>query len=295
MKNSHIQWTDHTWNPWEGCTKISPGCENCYAEYNADKRFHRVDWGPKGARRRNVGPWMDPYLWNREALQSGQRRRVFCASMADIFDDHPSIEDEWREHIWQTIRDTPCLDWLLLTKRPHHFSRYLPGDWGDGYRNVCLMVTAENQECAERRIPLLLETPAAFRGLSVEPLLGPVDLSSWIDRLDWVITGGESGHKARPMNPNWVREIRDLCGAHPKVSFFFKQWGCWTPEAFETAKVSHRFPDGEEVWFRSAHTLNGNHLDGLQHLAIPLRELVSAPDRELAEQALARRQRGDAA
>jgi protein gp37 len=126
------------------------------------------------------------------------------------------------------IRQTPCLQWLLLSKRPENFPRFLPEDWGCGYHNVCLMVSTENQEWAERRIPILLGTPARWRGLSCEPLLGGIDLAPWLGGLDWVIVGGESGKGARPMDPDWARSLRDQC-AGAGVSYFFKQWGAWAP------------------------------------------------------------------
>lgn len=277
MKLSKIEWTDHTWNPWEGCTKVSPGCLHCYAEHNCVKRWGRVEWGPGGKRRRVLSTWNEPYKWHREALKTGKKARVFCASLADIFDDHPSIQPEWRAHVWKVIRETPCLDWLLLTKRPENFAKFLPDDWGEGYPNVCLMVTVENQEYAERRIPTLLQTPARRRGLSVEPLIGPVYLSPWIDQIDWVIAGGESHTGARPMNPNWVREIRDLCDHH-HTPFLFKQWGWWTPDTVLNGTQRHVFPDGEVVHFCGNTKQNGNRLDGEQHLAHPFCDTVSAQE-----------------
>lgn len=229
MKNSNIGWTDHTFNPWEGCSKVSPGCENCYAENLCAIRYKRVVWGLSGSRRRVTTTINTPLKWHEEAIRSGKRAKVFSGSLCDVFDDHPSIQQEWRDHLWTLIRSTPCLQWLLLTKRPQNFKRYLPADWGDGYDNVCLMVSTENQHWAEKRIPILLDTPARWRGLSCEPLLGPVDLTRWIGRIDWVIVGGESVKGARPMDPTWARSLRDQCTAS-NTAYFFKQWGAWTPE-----------------------------------------------------------------
>ena len=230
MKLTKIEWTNHTYNPWEGCSKVSRGCEKCYAKTECCDRYKRVVWGPGGARRRVESTWNAPLRWHEEAVKAGRRDKVFCASLADVFDDHPSIKQEWRDHLWTMVRSTPCLQWLILTKRPENFSKYLPADWGDGYPNVCLMVSTEDQEWADKRIPILLETPARWRGLSCEPLLGPIDLEPYLDRLDWVIAGGESGKGARPMHPAWARRLRDQCTA-AAVSYFFKQWGAWAPAA----------------------------------------------------------------
>ncbi|NJL04486.1 MAG: phage Gp37/Gp68 family protein [Chloroflexaceae bacterium] len=225
---SPIEWTDHTFNPWWGCTKVSAGCTNCYAETWA-LRYGGNLWG-KHAPRRMFGEqhWQQPLRWNRQALAQGRRFRVFCASMADVFEDHPDVASA-RQRLWDVIRATPNLDWLLLTKRPEHILAMLPAAWRMRLPdNIWIMTSVENQEQAERRIPLLLAVPAAVRALSVEPLLSPVDLSQWLDALDWVIVGGESGQKARPLDPAWVRTIRDQCvGAG--VPFFFKQWGTYAP------------------------------------------------------------------
>ena len=230
MKNSEIGWTKHTYNPWEGCTQVSPGCANCYAKTDCADRYKRVVWGASGARRRVTTTLNSPLKWHDEAVRAGRRDKVFCASLSDVFDDHPSIQQDWRDHLWSMVRSTPCLQWLLLSKRPENFAKFLPADWGDGFDNVCLMVSTENQEWAQKRIPTLLNTPARWRGLSCEPLLGSLDLSFWLDRLDWVIVGGESGKDARPMDPAWLRSLKEQCTA-TGVSFFFKQWGSWAPAA----------------------------------------------------------------
>lgn len=271
MKDSHIEWTDNTFNPWIGCTKVSPGCDRCYAEFSASTRWKRVTgWGPKHARRRPSRQTLAaPHKWNRAAEKAGRRERVFCASWADVFDDHPSIKQEWRKSLWRTIRDTPALDWLLLTKRPENFERFLPPEWGDGYENVCLMVTAEDQKRVDSRIPILLETPARWRAISVEPMIDAVDLTKYIDAIDWVIVGGESLKGARPMNPNWVRCVRDLC-EESNTRFLFKQWGFCHPD--RVSEKVHRFPDGEKVHYRPRKGANGNLLDGRQHLEHPFND-----------------------
>jgi protein gp37 len=228
-ENSGIEWTTHTFNPWIGCTKVSAACDHCYAEA-WDKRFNGERWGPHADRTRTK-TWGNPIKWNRQAAQDGTRPRVFCASLADVFDNHRSIQDAWRRELWALIRQTPNLDWLLLTKRPQNIARYLPDDWRDGYPNVWLGVTVENQTEADRRIPHLLAVPAAVRFLSCEPLQGPVDIESYLPGprvggkpcLHWIIAGGENGPHYRPADPDWFRSLRDQC-ADAGVPFLFKQW-----------------------------------------------------------------------
>jgi protein gp37 len=177
-QNTTIEWADHTFSPWWGCTKVSAACDHCYAQTWA--RRWGVQWGPHAERRiAGDATWENPHAWNRKAKRLGRRYRVFCASMADVFENRPELEAS-RARLWQTIRDTPRLDWLLLTKRPQMIQRYLPADWGDGWPNVRLGTTVENQAEADRRIPHLLAVPAAVRFLSCEPLLGPMDLRKWL-------------------------------------------------------------------------------------------------------------------
>lgn len=220
-ENSKIEWTDHTFNPWWGCEKVSQACKHCYAEAWA-KRWGADVWGPGSARRFfSDAHWLHPVKWDRKAALADGRSRVFCASMADVFEDRRDL-DVWRARLWSLVADTPCLDWLLLTKRPEHVGGMVP--WGmDWPANVWLGATAEDQHCADERIPYLMEQPAAIRFVSCEPLLGAIDLGAWTG-LDWVIAGGESGPKSRPMNPVWARSLRDQCVEHG-ISFFFKQWG----------------------------------------------------------------------
>ena len=216
--NSSIEWTDHTFNAWWGCARVSPGCEHCYAERFAKRKG--VKWGVH-EERRTFGDehWREPVRWNARAARRGRRYRVFCASMADVFDEHgPESE---RARLWDLIARTPHLDWQLLTKRPQHFERFLPRD-GWPWRNVWLGVTAEDQRRADERIPILVRTPAAVRFISYEPALGPVDVSPFADGLDWLIAGGESGAGARPMSEDWVRGVRDQCAASG-IAFFYKQ------------------------------------------------------------------------
>lgn len=231
-KNSKIEWTHHTFNPWWGCARVSPACKHCYAEAWA----HRLgmDLWSKDAPRRMLSDayWRQPAAWNREARSAGRRARVFCASMADVFEDREDLT-RTRERLWALIESTPNLDWLLLTKRPQHIAALAPwrSEWP---HNVWLGTTVETQRWAERRVPVLLQHAAIVRFLSCEPLLGPIDLTQWLEpnatgrRVNWVIAGGESGHRARVMNPQWARALRDQCIGHT-VPFLFKQWGNWRP------------------------------------------------------------------
>jgi protein gp37 len=183
-------------------------------------------WGKSVARRpMSDDYWRQPIKWNKEAARSGERRRVFCASMADLFEAKPELE-AWRSRLWPLIEETPSLDWLLLTKRPQNVQRMVP--WAENWpTNVWLGTTAENQKYADLRIPRLLATQARVHFVSAEPLLGPVSFERWTG-IDWVIAGGESGRGARPTDPQWMRSLRDECKKRD-VAFHFKQWGHWSP------------------------------------------------------------------
>lgn len=248
MKDSQIEWTDHTFNPWIGCTKVSEACRNCYAEAIA-KRFYAsmVTWGPGQKRWRTAdGNWKNPRSWNREAARRQVRYRVFCASLADVFD--AEIEARWRTDLWGLIRETPSLDWLMLTKRPENISRMLPSDWGNGWPNVWLGTTAEEQRRADERLPALLAVPAVVHFASCEPLLEPLEIErNLLAGLDWVIAGGESGAGSRKMNVEWVRSLRDQC-VRAGACFFFKQWGQFDAEGVRVRgkKNSGRTLDGRE-------------------------------------------------
>lgn len=178
-------------------------------------------WGPHAERTRTK-TWGNPIRWQKKAKANGIRDRVFCASLADVFDNHKSILPAWRKELWELIRQCPDLDFLMLTKRPQNITRYLPQDWGQGYPNVWLGATVESQQEADR-LAHLVDVPAVVHFLSMEPLMGPVDLSAHIARLEWVITGGESGKNYRPVNPDWFRSLRDQCNT-ANVPFLFKQW-----------------------------------------------------------------------
>jgi protein gp37 len=282
MKDTAIEWADHTFNIAEGCMKVSPGCAHCYAETRAKRFAHKV-WGPAATTPRNTRTaayWREPLQWNALAAEQRGRARVFCSSLADVFEDHPTIDQE-RAKLWPLIRATPHLDWLLLTKRPERIFACLPEDWGQGYANVWLGTSVESQEY-DARIVALLQVPAVLHFLSLEPLLGPVSLRGpWRDLLDgwdteegccrrggeycgdhgctgsepqqvptraigWVIVGGESGPHARPMDEAWVRALRDECAA-TNTPFLLKQLG------------GHPDKRGHEKAL----------LDGVRHLAWP--------------------------
>lgn len=232
-ENSSIAWTDHTFNPWQGCMKVSPGCAHCYAE-SLTRRFHPNDrlWGPNSQRKiASESYWQQPIKWNRDALKTGTRARVFVASMSDVFEDHPAVTAA-RGRLFEVIDQCTMLDWLLLTKRPENIDTLAPygGALKPWPRNVWLGTSAETQEWADKRIPVLLDVPAAVRFVSYEPALGPIHWrEEWTD-LDWVIVGAESGAKRRPFDMAWALETRDWCLANG-VAFFFKQNSASTPGA----------------------------------------------------------------
>ena len=294
--NPAIEWADHTFNPWEGCQKVGPGCDHCYAE-TRNARFGggvAVNWGPGAPRRRtSASNWNLPLRWNAQAeafaAQHGRRQRVFCSSLADVFDN--AVDHGWRAELWEVIRATPKLDWLLLTKRIGNVTKLGGLPIGlDGYvlPNIWLGATVVNQEEADRDIPKLLAVRAVKRFLSMEPLLGQVDLSvplnvyqfedggTWSPRnlpshdtgLHWVIAGGESGPNARPMHPDWVRSLRDQCAA-AGVPFLFKQWGEWVSVSEVAGPGEHyRFEDGATVR-RVGKKAAGRTLDGTTHDGFP--------------------------
>lgn len=284
--NTAIEWCDSTFNPWIGCTKVSPACDHCYAEALMDHRMHKAQWGAGNPRvRTSAANWHKPVAWNKKPffececgwrgegiIEHGLacnwpseksyiqvRRRVFCASLADVFDNEVPIA--WLAELLDLVRLTPGLDWLLLTKRVGNVIQRLKhvrdfwsalglpdifpwiSEWIDGHApaNVWIGSTICNQEEANRDIPKLITIPARVRFVSIEPMLGPIDFSGmWVEfknpaihqnmleLIDWVIVGGESGQHARPMHPRWVHVLRDQC-IDVGVPFLFKQWGEYAP------------------------------------------------------------------
>jgi protein gp37 len=234
---SKIEWTDATFNPWVGCTKVRrrwgvpSACDFCYAEKWA-KRSGQVEWGDHPRRRTTEAYWRNPLTWNAQAktfqIKNKRRQRVFCASLADVFDNQ--VHPEWRADLFTLIRECDQLDWQLLTKRPQNIRKMLPPDWGDGSPNVWLGTTAEDADTYQQRVPHLLQIPAAIHFVSYEPALGPLGQLD-IDGCspDWVIIGGESGVSSdliRLTDPQWARDAIAECrrvGAAP----FLKQWGTY--------------------------------------------------------------------
>lgn len=248
---SLIEWTDASWNPWRGCDKVSPGCAHCYM-FRDQKRYGR---DPSTVLRAADPTFYAPLRsrkWQEQRFaieQQGRRMRVFTCSWSDFF--HPDA-DEWRDEAWSLIRNCPQYDWQILTKRPELIADRLPREWGKGWPHVWLGVSVENRRFVNRA-RLLGEIPAAVRFVSAEPLLGPlipeeisvdtdrdpVEITRWQDyagpglrfynsagelTFHWLIAGGESGPGHRPIDPEWVGDLRDVC-VHEGVAFFFKQWG----------------------------------------------------------------------
>ncbi|TWD58139.1 protein gp37 [Agrobacterium vitis] len=238
-ENTKIEWADHTFNPWIGCTKIGPACANCYAEDMMDKRYHRAHWGAGEDRvRTSDANWRDPFLWNKKAAFEGKIATVFCASLADVFDNE--VDELWRWQLFKLIEETPNLNWLLLTKRIGNVIKMTRAE--AGHRplppNAAIGATMANQPEYDRDAPKLAEVKARCNPLytfgSLEPLLGGIKLDD--NRPDWVIVGGERGRNSRPMHPDWVRSLRDQC-AETGTPFMFKQWGEWSPVPWKLERL----------------------------------------------------------
>jgi protein gp37 len=258
MKDSSIPWCDHTFNPWEGCTEMSPGCDNCYAAAR-DGRFHDgVHWGKNSPRLHHTDTyWRQPITWNREDCRANQRRRVFCGSLCDVMEDRRDLDRD-RERLFRLIESTPCLDWLLLTKRPMNYRRLLPARWLDQPQpNVWLLTTVESQEYLWR-IDELARVPAVVYGVSFEPLLGPITLGHYAHAIDWAIIGGESGNGARPFDLDWARMLIAECRAAGNVAVYMKQVGASPRDGLVHIRLKdpkggkpHEWPD---LWIREFPT-----------------------------------------
>jgi protein gp37 len=244
-KDTKISWADHTFNPWWGCTEVSPGCARCYAK-TFDKRTGGEHWG-KGAPRRTFGDehWAEPLEWNSNARAAGEMVTAFCASMADVMDAEAPGGQRWR--LWELIDATPYIMWLLLTKRVGNFTTYLPAQ-GFMHDNVRLGATTENQPMYDSRMPVLLEAARWLHQANVngskpwkrdrqpvqtfasyEPALGPVTLEGR-PVPDQIIFGGETGAGHRTMNVGWAINMRNECRVR-NVAFFMKQMSGANPQA----------------------------------------------------------------
>ena len=259
---SKISWTDATWNPWIGCSRVSEGCKNCYAENLMDRRYHRVEWGP-GKPRVRTKTWNDPVKWNRWALEGVCRNchgkgfttekvvvpgelekqkieiqcmeckngkvdpyrvKVFCASLADWLDEEVPVQ--WREDVFDLVEACKSIDWLMLTKRIQNFATMVPTKWlGEPLKNVWVGVTAENQEWWDKRVPILAKTPASLRWVSYEPALGPIVIHE-NSGVNWIIAGGESEQTmdARRFDVEWTESVIEQCRKYGIVPFM-KQKG----------------------------------------------------------------------
>lgn len=307
-KNTKIEWATHTYNPWIGCAKVSPACDHCYAEDLMDVRYNRVNWGAGAARARTSPQTRNaPFKWDREAAKAGKKATVFCLSLGDIWDNE--VDPLWRREAFDVMRATPNLIYLLLSKRIGNAVR-MAEEAGGLPPNAALGATVVNQDEADRDVPKLIRTAygtdALFTFLSIEPLLGPIDLTAIprspstgggymrpldgrFERICWVIVGGESGRHARPMHPGWVRSLRDQCAA-AGVPFFFKQWGMWRPgmtlASGERGRFAIHWPGNGFTFFdesprqfgRFGHdasmtfvgkTAAGRLLDGIEHNGFP--------------------------
>ncbi len=303
-----IEWCDATWNPITGCSVLSPGCTNCYAMRLAGTRLKHEPSRAGLTRDGNAGPvwtgevrlneaWLDqPLRWRRP-------RRIFVCAHGDLF--HEAVPDAWIDRVFAVMALCPSHIFLVLTKRAERMRSYItqaqldvwdamrrvPGALRRNYvtmrddnvvvqtapewplPQVWLGVSVEDQKRADERIPLLLDTPAAKRFISAEPLLGPVDLRSYLrspTRIDWTIVGGESGPGARPMHPDWARSLRDQWQS-ARAPFFFKQWGEWAPCPFDgphDPASHHRFLDGTYM-LRVGKRAAGRLLDGREWKEVP--------------------------
>lgn len=213
-EDSNIGWTHHTWNPWQGCHKVSAACAHCYIGPQMRRGGREPFEGPI----RSKSTWSQPSRFQRIALETGQRQRVFTCSLSDFFHEGA---DAWREDAWNIIRACDACDWLILTKRPERIAEHLPPDWGDGWPHVWLGVTVEENR-TRHRLDKLLAIPAAVHWVSCEPLLEPLNLQPWIDRLDWIVCGGESGPEVRLSSVAWYRHLYEQA-RQAGAAFYMKQ------------------------------------------------------------------------
>lgn len=292
MNRTGIEWTEYTWNPVTGCSSVSEGCKNCYARRMAKRLAGRHGY-PESPHEFDVtlhpGRLGQPLKWKKQ-------RMIFVCSMSDLF--HEDVPDEFIIEVFVKMGEAQQHVYQVLTKRPERMLEFVVrSTWGASpLRNVWLGVTAENQKAADERIPILLQTPAAVRFISAEPLLGEICLDGYLgdliqlsdfdnhvgDGLNLVIVGGETGHGARPMHPDWARELRDQCQV-ANIPFFFKSWGQFVPESHWrqlTMKQRNRkgavysfqdkrFPLDQRM-YSVGKKAAGRLLDGVEHNAMPV-------------------------
>ncbi len=291
-KVTGVPWAKSTFNPWIGCTPVSVagpygagGCDNCYAELQDARKIFggSTHWGAGVPRlRTSEANWDEVRRWNDEAPNTEFAGRkgfwpVFSASLGDIFDNE--VPEQWRSDFWALVKECKNLTFQIVTKRIGNAAKMLPPDWGDGYPNVWLMITVVNQHEADRDIPKLLRVPAALHGLSVEPMLERMSLLAHLRQgIGWVVNGGESGNRARPMHPTWPRLLRDEC-RDAGVPYLFKQHGEWlveneagelaaTVNKMHCGQKFYRFLDGTPMMAVGAKVA-GRILDGVLHDAFP--------------------------
>ena len=262
MDKTKIEWTDATWNPITGCSRVSAGCEHCYAERLAGTRLKHHPSREGLTRETKHGPvWTGEVrlneTWLMQPLKWKRPRRIFVVAHGDLF--HESVPDNWIGQVMEIMNEARHHTYQVLTKRPDRMASYLASsslNWGRALPHVQWGTSVEDQGTADERIPLLLDTPVAVRWVSAEPLLGPMGLERYLTPrvvghpgLDWCVVGGESGPGARPMHPQWARDIRDQCVA-AGVAFHFKQWGehVWLRSRFDRVgkKRAGRMLDGRE-------------------------------------------------
>jgi protein gp37 len=283
MENSLISWCDNTFNGWIGCTKVGPGCLYCYAERDMDHRFGRVKWGLGHPRvLTSDAIWNAPLKWDREAeafrAKHGHWPRVFAMSLADALDNE--VIQAWRARLWTRVRETRRLRWMILSKRIGNAEGMIPQDFPNGFEHVGFMATVVNQMEFDRDIQKLMALKhwgASWVGLSIEPMLGRIDLHGHAMFLDYVICGGESGPNARPETmPDDVRFLESQC-ARAQTPFHFKQWGEWGPSPSgynydESEKLAAGRPfvhlSSGETLIRYGRGQAGRKLDGRIHDAI---------------------------
>jgi len=286
-QNSAISWTTHTWNPWMGCTKVSPACDGCYAEALMDKRYGKVQWGNHPRIRTGKHTWNDPFRWERQAEKDGTRPFVFCASLADIFDNQ--VDPQWRADAFDVMRRTQRLVYLLLTKRPQNIVKMADAAGGLPV-NAAIGTTCEDQQRADINLSALkvakIDLNPLFTFGSFEPLLGRIIIPPAF-MPDWVITGGETdqgNHKSRPTHIEWFRSLRDQAEAvgvpfHHKQNGEWLAWGQIMADGTENYLSYGKQPEffqqfGDEIFSKVKKARSGRMLDGVTHDAFPFVEAI---------------------